>query len=234
MFGAGPVGLLTAYSALLRGANKVYSIDHVQARLDKAASIGAIPIDLTKGDASAQIIALEPGGVPRVADAVGEECVNTHLKPQENYILQEAIKMASVDGGIGVIGVYFNTGPDSPGQPRASTIPTDIAINYSAAWSKNLTIKGGVVPCNDVLPTLLPLIASGRAKPAFVFSTEIGIDDAPKGYERFDKHLETKVAIRFPWEWEGTQKNGRTAESDVSATGGRRKRRRVCGVPQDM
>ncbi len=234
VFGAGPVGLLVAYSALLRGANKVYSIDHVQARLDKAASIGAIPIDLTKGDASAQILALEPDGVLRVADAVGEECVNAQLKPQENYVLQEAIKMAAVGGGIGIIGVYFSLGPDSSGVPRASTISADITIDISAVWSKSLTIKGGVVPSNNVLPTLLPLVASGRAKPSFVFSAEIGIDDAPKAYERFDKHLETKVAIRFPWEWEDKQKRERAAVSDVSATGKRRKRQRICGVPQDI
>ena len=48
VYGAGPVGLLAAYSALFRGADKVYSIDHVEARLVRAESIGAIPIDLRK------------------------------------------------------------------------------------------------------------------------------------------------------------------------------------------
>jgi hypothetical protein len=29
-----------------------------------------------------------------------------------------------------------------------------------------------------------------------------GIGDIQEGYDRFDQHLETKVAIRFPWELE--------------------------------
>lgn len=217
VFGAGPVGLLTAYSAILRGANKVYSVDHVKARLDKAASIGAIPIDLTNGDPSEQILKLEPGGVERVADAVGEECVNTQLKPQENFIIQEAIKMTCVNGGIGIIGVYFKIGPNTPGQPRASTIPENVSINYALAWSKNLTIKGGVVSSRDYIPTLLALIKSGGAKPSFVFTTEIGIDEAPKGYERFDKHLEIKVAIRFPRKQGGAKTKHSTEKDSLSA-----------------
>lgn len=37
IFGAGPVALIYAYAAILRAASKVYSIDYVRNRLDKAA-----------------------------------------------------------------------------------------------------------------------------------------------------------------------------------------------------
>ncbi|KAI1759410.1 hypothetical protein GGR53DRAFT_471361 [Hypoxylon sp. FL1150] len=40
-FGA---GLLAAYLAILRGASKIYVIEHPRSQLDKAASIGAIPM----------------------------------------------------------------------------------------------------------------------------------------------------------------------------------------------
>ncbi len=40
VFGAGAVGLLAAYSARLRGASEVYSVDLIQERLDKAAELG--------------------------------------------------------------------------------------------------------------------------------------------------------------------------------------------------
>ena len=53
LFGVGPVGLLTAYSAILRGPARVYSIDCVEDRLELAASIGAIPINFIKGEPSA-------------------------------------------------------------------------------------------------------------------------------------------------------------------------------------
>lgn len=41
------------------------------------------------------------------------------------------------------------------------------------------------------------MIISGVAKPSFVVSNEIGIDEAPGAYEKFDKRLEgyTKVLI---------------------------------------
>ena len=45
VFGAGAVGLLAAYSALLRGASEVYSVDLIQERLDKAAELGLVPVD---------------------------------------------------------------------------------------------------------------------------------------------------------------------------------------------
>jgi glutathione-independent formaldehyde dehydrogenase len=41
VFGAGTIGLLAAYSALLRGAAEVYVVDHIADRLDMAGSLGA-------------------------------------------------------------------------------------------------------------------------------------------------------------------------------------------------
>jgi threonine dehydrogenase-like Zn-dependent dehydrogenase len=208
VFGAGPVGLLVAYSAILRGAAKVYSIDHVQARLDKAQSIGAIPIDLAftdpkkgiKGPAD-QILAHEPLGVNRVVDAIGFECVNTDLKPQADFVLREATSVAGFGAGIYLIGVY-NSGPKDAGEPRADTIPNELSFDMNLFWNKNLTIRGGGVFPAQWIPEILPLMESGRAKPSFVFSDEIGIDDVPDGYKKFDAHEATKIAIRFPWEFE--------------------------------
>src|SRR6185312_1353795 len=45
VYGAGPVGLMAAYSALLRGASKVMVVDRVPERLALADKIGAIPVD---------------------------------------------------------------------------------------------------------------------------------------------------------------------------------------------
>ena len=52
VYGAGPVGLMAAYSALLRGASAVFSVDRVPERMAKAQSIGAVPIDLRTWRAS--------------------------------------------------------------------------------------------------------------------------------------------------------------------------------------
>ncbi|KAI1138129.1 putative alcohol dehydrogenase [Hypoxylon sp. FL0543] len=202
VFGAGAVGLLCAYSALLRGASRVYVIDHVRSRLDKARSIGAIPIDFAaygKGGAAAQILELEPEGVQRVCDCIGYECLNADLQPQENYVITEAINMAAVGGGIGLVGVYINV-PVSKGTPRADLIPPNIDFPISNFFEKNLSIKGGLADVIGLNPTVLELVNSGRAKPGFVVTSEVGIEEVPEAYRRFDEKLEEKVVIRFPWE----------------------------------
>lgn len=202
VFGAGPVGLLAAYSAILRGASKVYVIDHVRSRLDKASSIGAIPIDFTaygKGGAAAQILELEPEGVKRVCDCIGYECLNVDLELQEDYVITEAVNMAAIGGGIGIVGVYM-TVPVSKGAPRADLISPTITFPIATFFSKNLSIRGGIADVLGRDPTLLQLVSSGRAKPGFIVSSEVDIEEAPEAYRRFDEKLEQKVVIRFPWE----------------------------------
>ncbi|KAE8329692.1 hypothetical protein BDV39DRAFT_202639 [Aspergillus sergii] len=196
IFGAGPVGLLAAYSAILRGASQVYSIDSVEDRLELAASIGAIPINFTKGDPSAQILAREPGGVQRTVDCVGEECVNENLNPDQSFVTTQAIKCTSVGGGLAVIGVHFAQ-PNSQGVQRGSTISPSITFPMTLFWEKNMTIRGGAVDSKLYVEPLLELVKNGKAKPGFVFSSIIDIEEAPKAYRRFSDHLETKVMIRF-------------------------------------
>lgn len=219
VFGAGPVGLMCAYVALLRGASRVYSIDHVRDRLDKAASIGAIPIDFTSpaGTASEQILRREPtGGVERTVDCIGQECVNHHLKPQQNYVIEEAIKVTKFNGGIGLIGVYASL-PSSAGAPLADTMDKQLSISLPDLWLKNLSVGAGTVapPLYNVLPRAWDLVKSGRAKLDWVVTSQIGIEDAPKAYRRFDKKEEIKVVIRFPW----VNKERLAAEPDVAQNG---------------
>lgn len=89
VFGAGPVGLLAAYSALLRGASRVYSVDQVPDRLALAASIGAIPIQLNASDPVEQILAQDPNGVTRALDCVGFESVNATGQRDDGLIPPE-------------------------------------------------------------------------------------------------------------------------------------------------
>lgn len=207
IFGAGPVGLMCAYSAMLRGASRVYSIDHVRQRLDKAASIGAIPIDFTSkdGTASEQILRREKDGVDRTVDCIGQECVNHHLKPQQNYVIQEAIKVTKVNCGIGLIGVYYAQS-NAPGRPRAETMHKELEIPIPDLWSKGLSIgSGNVGPwLYKGLPKAFELVKSGRAKLGWIVTSEVEIDKVPEAYKRFDKKEEVKVVIRFPWKKDGS------------------------------
>ncbi|KAH6842360.1 chaperonin 10-like protein [Chaetomium sp. MPI-CAGE-AT-0009] len=202
VFGAGPVGLLCAYAAILRGASRVYAIDHVRDRLDKAASIGAIPIDFSSGagTASEQILRREPLGVERSVDCIGQECLNHDLKPEQNYVIQEAIRVTKYNGGIGILGLYIAMGK-SAGMPRGQSMHKELSISVPDMFLKNLSIGSGPINASlyEVMPRVFELVKSGRAKLSWIVTSQFGIEDAPKAYDRFDKKLEIKVVIRFPW-----------------------------------
>jgi glutathione-independent formaldehyde dehydrogenase len=72
VFGAGPVGLMAAHSAFLRGASQVFVVDKEADRLNLAKSVDATPIDFSKGDPVMQIMDATRGkGVDRGVEAVG-------------------------------------------------------------------------------------------------------------------------------------------------------------------
>jgi threonine dehydrogenase-like Zn-dependent dehydrogenase len=218
IFGAGPVGLLCAYSALLRGASRVYVVDHVKSRLVKAQEIGAIPIDFTKGNAAKQILKFEELGVNRSCDCVGYECVNEKLQPQQNFVIDGMIDVTIAGGGLGVAGVYMAE-DSAPGRPKASQLTPTIAFPMTAFWLKSLSMKAIVADPQALAPQLLDLVKSGRAHPGCIVSSVIGIEQVPEGYKKFDKHRETKVVIRFPWQDEEWSVNNGVEAKKVDSDG---------------
>ncbi|MGB0124979.1 MAG: alcohol dehydrogenase catalytic domain-containing protein, partial [Silvibacterium sp.] len=56
IYGAGPVGLMAAHAAMIQGASQVMVVDRHPDRLALAASIGAIPIDDSKGSPVDQVL----------------------------------------------------------------------------------------------------------------------------------------------------------------------------------
>ncbi|KAF9695722.1 hypothetical protein EKO04_006324 [Ascochyta lentis] len=119
VFGAGPVGIMAAYSAMLRGASRVYSIDHVPSRLDLASSIGAIPINFNTTDPVAEILAREPAGVTRSVDCVGFEAVNATGHAANGIVVNNMVAVTASAGGMGIAGVYFPASNSTAGAPFA-------------------------------------------------------------------------------------------------------------------
>ncbi|KAK4864663.1 hypothetical protein LT330_009658 [Penicillium expansum] len=197
VFGAGPVGLMTAYSAILRGASTVYSVDYVTDRLELAESIGAIPINFLDSDPVTQILTLEPNGVARSVDAVGYEQVNRNLTVQSDVIIRNMLAVTSPGGGMGTVGVYNPESNNTATAPRASTVNTH--FNFSLTDFFFGEFKWGAGPSKpiDLAPQLLHLISEGKARPGFIVSDVIDIEDAPDAYARFERHDATKVVISF-------------------------------------
>ncbi|KAG6839525.1 hypothetical protein C0991_001882 [Blastosporella zonata] len=137
VFGGGPVGLMAAYSAVLRGASEVYVVDRVPERLLKAKEIGCIPIDFSKGDPADQIIKLRGREVDRGVDgkhalapekgcvdhsrsiAVGYQATTADGKTEQpNVVLEGLIKVVRPTGGLGIPGLYV---PKDPGAPDSAS-----------------------------------------------------------------------------------------------------------------
>ncbi|KAL2858452.1 hypothetical protein BJY01DRAFT_256642 [Aspergillus pseudoustus] len=196
VFGAGPVGLMAAYSALLRGASRVYSVDHVPFRLEVARSIGAIPINFVELDPVAQILAHEPAGVRRAIDCVGMEGLNAQLQFEPSIVTRQMINVTGFEGGIGQIGVY-NYVPGAPVLREHPDITGDVDFPISDFWIKALKYQAGIVQPYRTAPDLVNLVASGRVSTDFITSAVINIEDGPKYYERFNRTEELKVFISF-------------------------------------
>ncbi|HXM55017.1 MAG TPA: glutathione-independent formaldehyde dehydrogenase, partial [Candidatus Dormibacteraeota bacterium] len=92
VYGAGPVGLMAAYSAMLRGASKTFVVDRVAERLGKAREIGCIPINFDEGDPAQQIKEQTNGeGTDKGVDAVGYQAVVRAAEREEPAAVLNAV-----------------------------------------------------------------------------------------------------------------------------------------------
>ena len=197
IFGAGPVGLMALHSAKIRGASRVYSVDYVPERLALAEQQGAIPINFREADPVEQILALEPSGVARSVDAVGYEQVNRNLTVQSDVITRNMLAVTSTGGGMGTVGVYNMASPNTSEAPRASEVRESMDFSLATFFFNELSWQAGPSDPISLAPELVALVASGVARPGFVVSDVISIEDAPDAYRRFERHEITKAVIAF-------------------------------------
>lgn len=214
VFGAGPVGLLSAYCSLLKGSSTVYVVDSIPERLEKAKELGAKPIDFRKDDPVEQIFALRkvdkatqqslrPGeekmnGVDCAIDAVGYQARSDENPKNEHatQVLENCVRVLNPAGSIGMIGVYI--APD-PGAKSESAKKGVFPFPLADYFDKGITMGSGQAPIKKYNEYLRDLIITGRAKPSKIVSHRIRIDEAPDAYDKFDKRIEgyTKVLIQF-------------------------------------
>ena len=202
VFGAGPVGLMAAYSCMIRGAAEVYVIDHVKERLDKAAEIGGIPIDFDKADPVQQIKELRGGqGVDKGIDAVGYQAANPgssaaggEQDEAPNIVLNQVIDVVNPTGALGIPGLYV---PTDPGGVDEDSKRGALSINFGRLFEKGLRLGTGQCNVKSYTAYLRDMIISGRAAPSFVVSHTVSLDEAPDAYKKFDQRIDgyTKVIL---------------------------------------
>ncbi len=203
VFGAGPVGLMAAYSCGIRGAAEIYVVDHVQDRLDKARDMGGIPINFDQGDPVQQIKDIRGGeGVDKAIDAVGYQAAAAGSSAAggeqdevPNIVLNQLIDVVNPTGALGIPGLYV---PTDPGGVDENAKRGALSINFGRLFEKGLRLGTGQCNVKRYNAYLRDMIIAGKAKPSFVVSHTVSLDAAADAYTKFDKRIDgyTKVILR--------------------------------------
>jgi glutathione-independent formaldehyde dehydrogenase len=196
VFGAGPVGLMAAHSARIRGASQVFVADHQPDRLQLAKSIDTTPIDVRAGDPVQQILDATTGqGADCGVEAVGWQAHDPTGEERPELVLDNLIGSVKVHGGIGVVGVFV---PQDPGGPTELARDGRVAFDYGSFFTKGQRMGTGQAPVKRYNRQLRDLIIEGQAQPSFLVSHELDLADAADGYDKFDKRVDgwTKVLLR--------------------------------------
>ncbi|MFD7987392.1 glutathione-independent formaldehyde dehydrogenase [Kitasatospora indigofera] len=198
VYGAGPVGLMAAYSAMIRGAGRVWVADHRRDRLQVAEDLGAIAINTAEQDVAEVVKDATSGlGADNGCECVGYQAHDPQGQEDASLTLNGLIEAVRFCGDIGVVGVFL---PEDPGGADAQgelEAQGKVPIDFGMMWFKGQRMGTGQAPVKRYNRALRDLIAAGRAEPSFVVSHELGLDQAPEAYEHFDARDEgwIKVAL---------------------------------------
>ena len=154
VIGLGAVGLCALRSALFLGAAKVFAVDPVAARRDRAAALGAIAIPAP----AMQAVMEATGGIgaDSVIDAVGNDTS-----------LDDSLATVRAGGTVSVVGVH-NLNP--------------YPFPALTALLRSLTVRLTTAPVQQTWPELIPLLQNGRLDVEGIFTTRLSLDQAAEGY----------------------------------------------------
>jgi glutathione-independent formaldehyde dehydrogenase len=195
--GAGPVGLAAAYSAQLLGAAVVIVGDLNKERLQQARSFGCETVDVSEETPLDEQIA---GilGVPEVdsaVDAVGFEATAHGQGGQEApaTVLNSVMSITRAGGRLGIPGLYV-TG--DPGAADDDAKEGTLKVRLGLGWAKSHALVTGQCPVLKYNRGLMMSILHDKAHIAdAVNATVIPLDDAPRGYQEFDRGAAKKYVI---------------------------------------
>ncbi len=220
IYGAGPVGLMAAYSAQIKGAGQIMIVDRHADRLALAEKAGAIAIDDSKEDPVERVMQLTLGeGADR-----GCECVGFHAHDPQGHeepyaVMNKLVESVRATGSLGVVGVFM---PKDPRSHDALARKGQIAFDFGEFWSKGLRMGTGQTNVKSYNRHLCKLIELGKAQPSFIVSHELSLEEAPEAYKHFDAREQgwTKVVLR-PQERKGAGRRKPEADA-VTAKSGKR------------
>lgn len=216
VFGAGPVGYFAVMSSFLRGAARVFSVDHWSMRLGKTKDLGAEIINFDDND-PVDFIKKETGGKGAICiDAVGYEAVG-HMAGNVSIREGNNIKIQGTDENKGHDHSQVSIPAYQPMNPmQVITWMAQIAKKYSTIsipgvygsaydqfplgllFNRNVSIHMGQCPVKKYTEQLFHLIETKRIDPTKVISHTMDLKDAPAAYENFDKKEDVLKIVLKP------------------------------------
>ncbi|GAA0733091.1 zinc-dependent alcohol dehydrogenase [Sphingomonas japonica] len=197
VWGAGPVGLFAAQSALILGASRVIVIDHYPNRLRLAKGLGCDVVNFRETDVREALMEMTGGiGPDAVIDAVGMEA---HGFSADNMLdiakqkvgvgadrasaLKQAILAVRKGGRVSIPGVYGGMTDKFP---------------LGALMEKGLTVRTGQTHVQKYSHKLLDMIADGTIDTTFLISHRLPLEQAAEGYRNFKTKQDefTKVVLK--------------------------------------
>ncbi|WP_436362531.1 formaldehyde dehydrogenase, glutathione-independent [Candidatus Pantoea formicae] len=193
--GAGPVGLAAAASAQILGAAVVMVGDFNKERLNHAAKMGFVPIDLSQHDRLGEMIA-QVVGVPEVdsaIDAVGFEARGHSGKEQPAVVLNQMMEITRVAGNIGIPGLYVTA---DPGAQEKAAKEGSLSLKFGLGWSKAQSLHTGQTPVLRYNRQLMNAILHDRLPIAKIVNAKvIPLEEAAQGYAHFDAGVAAKYVL---------------------------------------
>ncbi|MET0465533.1 MAG: zinc-dependent alcohol dehydrogenase [Chitinophagaceae bacterium] len=199
IFGAGPVGIMAAKSAWLRGAARVIIVDTLQYRLDmakKAANAEGILWDGAKdNDVIEQIRSMTEGrGADVCVEAVGFEPDRSlidrakaviNLEKGSPKVIEACMSAVRRGGIVSVLGVYPTTYDNFP---------------LGQFFDKGIIMKGGQAPAHKHIDTLLDYVKQGKVQLDDIITHRLPLSKIADGYSMFRKKEDNCVKVVLdPW-----------------------------------
>jgi threonine dehydrogenase-like Zn-dependent dehydrogenase len=198
IFGSGPVGIMAAKSAWLRGAERVIIVDTLPYRLEKAkeaAGGNTILWEDRASDVVDEIRALTEGrGADVCVDAVGFEPDRSfldkakavvNLEKGSPKVLETCMSAVRRGGTVSVLGVYPTTYDNFP---------------IGQFFDKGLIIKGGQAPAQKHIDKLLSYVEEGKVKLDDIITHRLPLSEIAHAYDIFKYKKEGCVKVVLdPW-----------------------------------
>jgi threonine dehydrogenase-like Zn-dependent dehydrogenase len=193
IFGSGPVGLMAAKCAWLRGAGKVIVVDVLPYRLAKAQAAAGCETILWEDGAKEvveQIRAMTEGrGADVCVEAVGFEPDRSMLEKAKAVVNLEvgstkvleacmsAVRRGGIVSALGVYPTYYDNFP------------------VGQFFEKAIVLKGGQAPVHKYIDLLLQYVEQGKVKLDDIITHRLALSEAAYAYKIFQEKEEDCVKV---------------------------------------